>query len=403
MSLSTLPKFKAAVAARPAELEQARKNGRKVVGWLNYNTPEEIIHALGLIPVQLGIGGDDKLVDLGGSFISTKNCVYVRETVGLFAENKNPLVALSDIIAVDATCLQIYRVAELIEYYFKRDVVILDVPKNPTTSEGRTYFQKEVAAFARVLGEKTGTKLGTAALQKSIDLYREIRATVQEIYRYQAVATPVITWREVRDVIHARYSLDPVLYLQLVKELRDELHVLAGATPYLEDSPEVRIMISGSILPPGDNKLIQLIESNGGRIVVDDTWSGLVPFLYVDVKAPTPEAVAEAYLERVPHGALPHLDLKSDRRLKLQHELVKEYHVDGVIYHTLRYCDPYTFKANETKELLKQIKIPLLEIHTEYAGSDIEAIRTRAEAFIELLRNRRKKFGQQKPKAAAVA
>jgi len=217
------------------------------------------------------------------------------------------------------------------------------------------------------------------------------------------VATPVITWREVRDVIHARYSLDPVLYLQLVKELRDELHVLAGATPYLEDSPEVRIMISGSILPPGDNKLIQLIESNGGRIVVDDTWSGLVPFLYVDVKAPTPEAVAEAYLERVPHGALPHLDLKSDRRLKLQHELVKEYHVDGVIYHTLRYCDPYTFKANETKELLKQIKIPLLEIHTEYAGSDIEAIRTRAEAFIELLRNRRKKFGQQKPKAAAVA
>jgi benzoyl-CoA reductase/2-hydroxyglutaryl-CoA dehydratase subunit BcrC/BadD/HgdB len=29
--------------------------------------------------------------------------------------------------------------------------------------------------------------------------------------------------------------------------------------------------------------------------------------------------------------------------------------------------------------------IPLLEIHTEYAGSDFEAIRTRIEAFVEIL------------------
>jgi benzoyl-CoA reductase/2-hydroxyglutaryl-CoA dehydratase subunit BcrC/BadD/HgdB len=31
--------------------------------------------------------------------------------------------------------------------------------------------------------------------------------------------------------------------------------------------------------------------------------------------------------------------------------------------------------------------IPLLEIHTEYAGSDFEAIRTRAEAFLEMIRD----------------
>ncbi|HIH43761.1 MAG TPA: 2-hydroxyacyl-CoA dehydratase [Candidatus Methanoperedenaceae archaeon] len=38
--------------------------------------------------------------------------------------------------------------------------------------------------------------------------------------------------------------------------------------------------------------------------------------------------------------------------------------------------------------MLKKERVPLLEIHTEYAGSDIEAIRTRVEAFVELLNNK---------------
>ena len=110
MGLKTLQKIKESVEKRPQELEEARKNGAKVVGWLNYNIPEEIIHALGLIPIKLGIGGNDKLVEVGSRYISSKNCVYVRETVGLFSENQDSYVKNSDIVAVDSTCLQMYRV-----------------------------------------------------------------------------------------------------------------------------------------------------------------------------------------------------------------------------------------------------------------------------------------------------
>src|SRR5659263_265930 len=77
MVLETLKKIEEAVKERPQELAEARKNGDKVVGWLNYNIPEEIIHALGLIPIRLGTGGDDRLVEIGARYVSTKNCVYV--------------------------------------------------------------------------------------------------------------------------------------------------------------------------------------------------------------------------------------------------------------------------------------------------------------------------------------
>src|ERR1035437_4526898 len=80
------------LAERPAELAVARSSGAKVVGFQGYSLPEELIHALGLIPIRIGLGGSDRLVELGSRYISTKNCVYVRETVGLFAENVDPYI-----------------------------------------------------------------------------------------------------------------------------------------------------------------------------------------------------------------------------------------------------------------------------------------------------------------------
>ena len=126
----------------------------------------------------------------------------------------------------------------------------------------------------------------------------------------------------------------------------------------------------------------------GGRIVGDELWSGLNPSLDVNIKEPSIKGIAYAYINRVPHGALPYLDLETDGRLKNLKQLIKDYKASGVIYHTLRYCDPFTFKAGETKDALKKVGVPLLEIHTEYAGSDVEAIRTRAEAFVELIKNK---------------
>lgn len=388
MALETLKKIDEAVKERPGELAKARENGANVVGWFNYNIPEEIIHALGLIPVRLGKGGDDRLVEIGARYISTKNCVFVRESVGLFAENQDPYIKNTDIVAIDATCLQMYRMAELIKYYFKVNTVILGVPRNFYLPEGQEYFWKELEAFTHILEEFSGNKLDKNKLAESIKLYNGIRKAIGKLYRYQAAVDAPIKWREVFDVIHAGYYLDREQYFSLLQELLKELKEKHGAPVTAKLNGDARILLSGSIIPPGDSKLLDIIEQVGGRIVGDDLWSGLSPFLQVDIKEPSIKGIADAYINRVPHAALPYLDLKTDRRLKNLKKQIHDQKAQGVIYHTLRYCDPFTFKAGETKDVLKKEGIPLLEIHTEYASSDIEAIRTRAEAFVEMIRNK---------------
>ena len=116
--------------------------------------------------------------------------------------------------------------------------------------------------------------------------------------------------------------------------------------------------------------------------------SGQVCRLIWIFKSPTVDALADGYLARVPHAALPYLDISTDSRIKKLKDLLQKFRAQAVIDHTLRYCDPYTFKAGETKDILNNEGFPFLEIHTEYASSDIEVIRTRVEAFLELVRTR---------------
>ena len=402
MTLETLAFIREAVDERPAELAEARESGSKVVGYLCCYIPEEIITALGLIPIRLGRGGNERLVELGGHYISSQNCVFARESIGLFLENNDTYVKNTDIVAVSASCMQMYRVAELIRYYTKSNTVILGVPRNFYTDEGREYFRKEMQWFVENLEKSTGKTLDKKKLEKAIELHNNIRKAIVDIYKFQAQENSPIKWREVFDVIHAGFYLDRTRYLNLLNNLIAEIKEKnkanePGKKAYINvvnkqnGNSHPKILLSGSILSPGDTKLINLIDEMGGRIVADDICTGLRPFVNINIKSPTVKGIADAYLDRIPCASLPYLpSLETDRRIKNLSDLIDEYRPEGMIYHTLRFCDAFSFKANETKNYFKDL--PFLEIHTEYAGSDIEGARTRVEAFLELLREKKERI-----------
>jgi len=383
MSLKTVKKIRDAVDARPAQLAEARASGRIVLGWLGYNVPEELIHALGLIPLHLGTGGDGELVTAGSAYVSSKNCVFTRQVVGEFAKGLG-FTKYIDHLAVDSTCFQMYRVGEVVSYYFGIHTVYLGVPRNFALEEAREYFRYELRDFTGELEEIAGRKLDPAALEKSVGLFDSIRRSIRELYRIQALDGAPVSWREVYDTVQAGYVLDREEFDQLLKELIAEANA-AGIPDGFDRTNPARLLVSGSGLPPKDRKLLDLLEELGGRVVGDDLWTGYAHVADLDIREATIEGIADAYLDRLPHASLPYLDQASDRRLANLNKLIRENGAHGVIYHTLRYCDPFSFKAGETKEVVGEDHVPLLEIHTEYAGSDTEAMRTRAEAFIEML------------------
>jgi benzoyl-CoA reductase/2-hydroxyglutaryl-CoA dehydratase subunit BcrC/BadD/HgdB len=68
---------------------------------------------------------------------------------------------------------------------------------------------------------------------------------------------------------------------------------------------------------------------------------------------------------------------------------IKDYKVEGVIYHVLRGCHLNALDGTKVDVLLKRNKIPVLKIESEYDEGDVEQIRTRIEAFMEMIKVRR--------------
>jgi len=84
-------------------------------------------------------------------------------------------------------------------------------------------------------------------------------------------------------------------------------------------------------------------------------------------------------------------------RVDFSQSLTDEYQVDGVIYAYLKFCPCYGQIKNEFFRLFQNKDLPLLEIPVDYSKSDIGQIKTRVEAFVEVLKERKRQPSQQQP------
>ncbi|UCH51344.1 MAG: 2-hydroxyacyl-CoA dehydratase, partial [Chloroflexota bacterium] len=67
-------------------------------------------------------------------------------------------------------------------------------------------------------------------------------------------------------------------------------------------------------------------------------------------------------------------------------KLAKEHQADGVVHYNLQFCHTYANEAVQVEKRLAEEGIPLLRIETDYSDGDTGQLRTRVEAFLEIIR-----------------
>jgi benzoyl-CoA reductase/2-hydroxyglutaryl-CoA dehydratase subunit BcrC/BadD/HgdB len=72
-------------------------------------------------------------------------------------------------------------------------------------------------------------------------------------------------------------------------------------------------------------------------------------------------------------------------RLQLLMRLIQTKNVDGIIFHSLKFCDLVQSDLPIVHEYLCKRRIPLLHIDRDYSDSSSGQHRTRLEAFLEML------------------
>jgi benzoyl-CoA reductase/2-hydroxyglutaryl-CoA dehydratase subunit BcrC/BadD/HgdB len=57
----------------------------------------------------------------------------------------------------------------------------------------------------------------------------------------------------------------------------------------------------------------------------------------------------------------------------------------GVIHYALQFCTPYLYEAYKAKDAVEAMGLPFLKIETDYSMEDLGQLKTRVEAFLEIL------------------
>jgi benzoyl-CoA reductase/2-hydroxyglutaryl-CoA dehydratase subunit BcrC/BadD/HgdB len=130
-----------------------------------------------------------------------------------------------------------------------------------------------------------------------------------------------------------------------------------------------------------------LIEDCGGLVVDDDLYHGH-RYISTDVEEDGDplEALAHWYLARNLKVPCPtRVDQNADWEGYLLGAMERSK-ADGMIVLMAKFCEPHMYYYPQIKEVFEARAIPHLLIETEHEMSALEAVRTRVETFLEIVR-----------------
>ena len=375
----------------PARIAEAKKKGTKVVGYFCPHVPEELIIAAGMLPVRLAFGGEIEPAQAGEQFLKSYSCSYARSCLGYKIEKTNFYYNAVDAVCVAYTCDSMRRNQEYWERYFGIPTFTLGITHTHDRFRSRpqaiAYFRNELELLRRRLGEFSGKEIKNSQIRRAIALCNSIRENLRTLFEYPRDYSSPIEWYDVLRIAHAGFLMNRSDYLHELKKIDKDLR--QNRLPVIPDEKRSRLMLSGSIIGIGDYKVLDIIRQAGGNIVADGVCTGSMfsrknVTVYGFMGDPI-EALAERYLYNVPCPCMTDLTKRLNRIIKI----AKDYRVHGLIYYNLKYCDTWRAELNFIKEnLYKELSVPTLLIESEYSPADVGTIRTKVEAFIEMIGGR---------------
>jgi benzoyl-CoA reductase/2-hydroxyglutaryl-CoA dehydratase subunit BcrC/BadD/HgdB len=350
----------------------------KKVGYICNYTPVELLAAAGVRHSRLLKAGSAKTVSAGELYTQSVFCDFTKSCIGFFQEG-DPFYKAFDKVYNFHTCATMKRASEVIEQFVPTR--LLNLPKLRSSEDARNFFREEILNFKDDLGELTGKPVDDAEVHRQITLYNQARSILKRISELRKRPDPALTGAEYLDLVRGYYYLPAE---KLVPALEQVLR-------HLEDLPQgktrrLRLMVSGSIVADGDRRLLDILEGElGARIVIEDHCAGVRPFYHQITEDGDPyRALANGYLDQAPCARMKPLD----DGVAFSGKLAQEYGVDGVVYVFLKFCACYGVSKKEFISEFQKQGLAILELSSDYSESDYGQLKTRIEAFIEVLNER---------------
>lgn len=366
---------------RPAELIEAQKNGKKVFGTFCIFVPDEIIFGADAIASGL-CGGSQFWVPGGEKVLPTNTCPLIKASVGARLDRTCPFFRIADMYIGETTCDGKKKAWEILG----EDVPmhVMDLPQMKRRKDYKAWAE-EIMTLKATVEEFTGNKVDSESLKSSIKLINDKRRALARLSEFRKNKNIPISGKDCLLISQIAFYDDPTRFAQMTNALCDELDQRVKDNVSVFPAGTKRILIAGTPLAIPNWKLHNIVETSGGAVVCEEMCTGTRYFEnLVDESKETLEEQVDALAERY-MGINCACFTPNNARIDDIIRLCKEYDVDGVIDVNLKFCNLYDTEGFIVERALKDAGIPVLGIETDYTDSDVQQLRTRIGAFIEML------------------
>lgn len=363
---------------RIQELDEHKKNGGKVLGTFCVFVPDEVILAAGAIGVGL-CGGSQFWIEDGEKVMPRNLCPLIKAFVGAKIGGTCPYVQSCDMLVGETTCDGKKKAWEILDEYVP--VHVMDLPQMKRTKDYNMWMD-EIKTLIERVEELTGNKITVENLKKAIELCNRKRRALKRLYDFRKYTPSPISGLDSLLISQIAFYDDPERFTLKLEELCDELEERVKS---LKDNGKKRLMITGTPMAIPNWKMHSIIEGLDAQIVVEETCTGTRYFENeVSTEGETVENLIKNLADR-------YLNINcacftpNDGRIDDILRYVDEYKVDGVVYYNLSFCHTYSVEYKRVEKALKERNIPVIMIETDYSTEDSGQIKTRVEAFLEMI------------------
>ena len=367
---------------RIRELLDEKKQGTKVIGAFCVFVPEEIVRAAGATMVGLCTGANFATEEVE-RFLPRNTCSLIKSAFGFKLGKVCPYIESADMIVGENTCDGKKKSYEILTNLVP-NLYVMDLP-HMKSKEGRNLLKAEYIKFMKSIEDITGNTIDAEGLKRGINIVNDKRKAIHRLSTLRKANPSPISGLDALLINQVYFYDDPVRFTDSVNKICDELElripkrigVLPNITP--------RILVSGCPMAVPNWKLPWIIETSGAVIVGEESCVGERGTRNLtDDSGSSVDELIEAIVDRY---------FKVDCAIftpnpeRLDHiiEMAETYNAEGVIHYGLQFCQPYATESIQVEKTLEKNYIPAIRIDTDYSLEDVGQLKTRVQAFIELM------------------
>jgi len=372
--------FDSVIPNASAAIKSVREQGKKFVGFYCVFAPQELIVAADAVPVTLCSTKEEPIAE-GEKYLPRNLCPLIKSSYGFAISEKCAFFNNSEFIIGETTCDGKKKMFELMADF--KPTVVLELPQSAKGEAQKQYWRSEVARCKEEIEKRLNVAITNEKMKAAIRDLNEQRALMRELAHLNTAIPAPIAATDMLKVMWARnFTFDRPAFNKELKDLIAELRAMVAKGEGAAPKTAKRIIVTGVPTGVGSEKVIRILEESGAAVVYIENCAGMKQYLEDVATETLPlDAIADKYLATPCSCMSPNTG-----RLELLEKLVHVYHADGVVDITWTGCHTYNVESRVLGDYLaRHGNVPFLQVETDYSQGDVGQIRTRIEAFLEMV------------------